>query len=262
MMLGKWLKAVGHRWVDPIVAWWRGRGYRAALKGLADGEYMVKMDVPYVPQFASRELIYDYIHLNYDGKNDPKWESFGSENVEDYAFWSHRVCALACLKMAIGAYQGDTSSPSLWELVQEGLELGGYRLRDEEGNWIDEGWYVAAQVKLAERYGLKMIGHSYASPLGICKAIRDGYLVAATVTPELGERVPQSRRYGGHLVMVVGFRWKNGKPTAYCVHNPSGRYVELQEKAWIGAKRFRQSYAYRFATYEKAADVSRLQIDK
>lgn len=244
------LKIEIHRRVDPMVAWWRGRGYQTTLKDLDDGEYLVPFDVPYVPQFASRELIYDYIHLNYDGKNDPKWEGFGSDNAEDYAFWSHRVCALACLKMAIEAYGQSESTPNLWTLVQEGLKLDGYLLKDEQGRWIDEGWYVAAQIKLAEAYRLKMTGYPYTSPFGICKAIHEGCLVAATVTPELGERIPQSKRYGGHLVMVIGFRWENGKPIAYCVHNPSGRYQELQESAWVTATRFHQSYAYRFATYE------------
>ena len=121
----------------------------------------------------------------------------------------------------------------------------------KHGNWVDEGWYVSAQVKLAQQYGLQLTGHSYASPLGICHYLHQDKLVAATVSPEIGERVPQSRRYSGHLVLVTGFRWKNGQPTALRINNPSGRYPELQADAWIPLAHFKQFYAYRFAVYER-----------
>jgi hypothetical protein len=244
------LKNELHRWLDPLIARRNVRSQRQALGDLPDGEYRVPFEVPYVPQFASREYINDYIHHGYDGSQDPNWQTFGTEKAEDYALWAPRVCALACLKMAIAAYSDD-QSPTLWQLVQEGLELGGYTLHDEQGRWLDEGWYVAAQIVLAKRYGLQMQGYSYASPLGICQHIRAGRLVAATVTPELGERQPKTRRYAGHLVVVFGFRWQKGQPTHYLLHNPSGRYPELQSDAWIPARRFHRSYAYRFATYEK-----------
>ncbi len=243
------IKAELHRWLDPLLAWRSGRGARRILAGLADGEYVVPLDVPYVPQFASPSLINDYIHNGYAGKQDPNWADFGASDSADYAFWAPRVCALACLKMAIAAHEQDT--PTLWQLVQEGLALDGYRVRDEQGRWLDEGWYVAAQIKLAARYGLQMTGYSYASPLEICQRIHEGHLVAATVSPELGERQSLIRRYGGHLVLVLGFRWQAGRPTAYQVHNPSGRYAELQANAWISARRFRQSYAYRYAVLKK-----------
>lgn len=250
-LLRQKLKTELHRWLDPLIAMRNERPVRKTLANLTDGEYRLPFDVPYVAQFASPERINDYIHHQYDGTQDPQWQTFGAENAEDYVFWAQRVCALACLKMAVMGYQSHDPAPTLWQLVQEGLALDGYRLRDAEGRWIDEGWYVQAQVKLANRYGLVMEGHSYASLLGICRSILDGKLVAATVTPELGERVAQTRRYAGHLVLVTGFRWKHGKPIAFRVHNPSGRYPELQADAWISAKRFRQSYAYRYATLKR-----------
>jgi hypothetical protein len=134
--------------------------------------------------------------------------------------------------------------------VQRGLEHQGYVVHDEHGNWKDEGWYVQAQVKLAADYKLTMRGYSYAAPLGMCRHIQEKKLVAAAVTPELGERHALSRRYGGHLVIVLGFRWQNRQPSHYLVHNPSGRYPELQAHAWIPAHRFRRSFAYRYATFE------------
>ncbi len=240
------LKTELHRWLDPLLAWRSGRIARRNLANLPDAEYRVPVTVPYVSQFASPDLVNDYIHHHYNGTHDPNWKAFGAPTSEDYAFWAPRVCALACLKMAIMAYQ--TADPTLWQLVQRGLEYDGYRLRDEQGRWIDEGWYVQAQVRLAADYGLEMTGYSYASPLAICQHIRQGYLVAATVTPEIGERAPQTKRYAGHLVLVLGFRWQQGAVDSYCLHNPSGRYPELRKEAWVTASHFKKSFAFRYAT--------------
>lgn len=239
-----------HRWLDPLFAWPSHRAARRALADLPDGDYQVPFAVPYVPQFASAEYINDYIHHGYDGTQDPHWRRFGADDPSEYAFWAPRVCALACLQMAMMTHNSQPP-PTMWQLVQEGLEVGGYRLHDEDGRWIDEGWYFPAQMTLAERYGLQMQGYSYQSPLAICPHIREGRLVAVAVSPELGERKPQTNRYGGHLVLVIGFRWANGHPVAYQVHNPSGRYPELQAGAWIPASRFQQHYAYRFSTLVK-----------
>jgi hypothetical protein len=130
--------------------------------------------------------------------------------------------------------------------VVAGLEINGYSAGDGQGDRTDEGWYYHAQVHLAERYGLEAVGRSYISPLTICEYLRDGWLVAAVVSPELGERQPSHRRYGGHLVLVYGFAWKNGRPTHYSLHNPSGRYPELQAAAAVPAKRFNALFAHRF----------------
>lgn len=245
------LKTELHRFLDPVLARPSQRAAQTTLRALADGDYQVPFTVPYVSQFASPELINDYIHRGYDGTQDPNWQRFGADNPQDYAFWAPRVCALACLQMAIMAAVPQLPLPTLWELVQQGLALEGYRLHDDQGRWIDEGWYFQAQVRLAERYGLQMEGYSYQTPLAICQHIHQGRLVAATVSPELGERQPQSRRYGGHLVLVIGFRWAKGRPLAYQVHNPSGRYAELQAGAWIPAPRFHQHYVFRFSTLVK-----------
>lgn len=242
------LKKEFHRTVDPLLVWRQEQQDRACLRGLADGEYRVPLAVPYVPQFASPELIHAYIHEQFDGRADPAWASFGAADPADYVFWSRRVCALAVIRMALAAYQRDPL-PTLWELTQQGLAYQGYRVHDEQGRRIDEGWYFHAQAKIAADYGLSLTGFSYASVVGICRHILEGRLVSANVTPELGERVPLSRRFGGHAVLVHGFRWHNGSPTHFILHNPSGRYPELQADALIPAVRFRQSFAYRYAVF-------------
>src|SRR4051794_548077 len=89
-----------HRLLDPILS--MRNHFRAAqqLRSLPDGEYSVPVDVPYVAQFASPDLIYRYIHDGLHGKDDPNWQAFGAPDVDDYTFWAHRACAIACVKMA------------------------------------------------------------------------------------------------------------------------------------------------------------------
>lgn len=238
-----------HRALDPLVAWHTGQRERAGLRHLSDGVYRVPIEVPYVPQFASPELIADYIHHGYDGRHDPLWQNFGADDPSDYAFWAHRVCALAVIKMAAAAFDPH-QQPTLWEMVELGLGLNGYQVYDARGRLIDHGWHFPAQVALAERYGLKMRGYSYAPIEGICRPILEGKLVSVTVSPELGERQPRSRRYGGHVVLVYGFEWRAGSLKNLLLHNPSGRYPELQADACLPLDRFKQHYAYRFATLE------------
>jgi hypothetical protein len=248
-------KSALHPLIDPLLSLPDQRQAESVLAALPDGIYRAPIDVPYYPQFASPDRIYDYIHHNYDGTTDPNWQSFGTPEPGEYAFWAPRICALAVLKMAIEAFYPDRQ-PSLWQLVQEGLAVKGYTVRDEQGRWIDQGWYVHAQIHLAQLYGLQTEARSYISPLRICDYIQRGWLVAASVTPELGERQPSGRRYGGHVVLVHGFEWKQGQLMALHLHNPSGRFAELQANAEILAQRFRTCFAHRLIALNKKSGGS------
>jgi hypothetical protein len=243
-----------HHLIDPVGS--LPNRFRAArqLRDLPDGDYAVPVEVPYVAQFASPTLINAYIHQHLHGRDDPNWRSFGADDVEQYTFWAHRACAIACVKMAIDAYHA-AEPRSMWQLVEEGLALGGYRIHDEHGTFVDEGWFYPALVALAERYKLQVRGRAYASVLDICAAIRDGWIVAAAVTPELGER-GSLRRYDGHFVMVYGFQWQHGRCISLHLHNPSGRYPELQANANIPIQRFGAAFAHRFIAFRFKADLS------
>lgn len=245
------IKAALHPRLDPLLSWPDGWRARRALASIPDGDYHATVSVPYVAQFASPERIADYIHHGYDGTQDSRWAEFGADDPADYAFWAPRVCALAVLKMAVQAFFPERQ-PSLWELVQRGLAAQGYTVRAADGTWVDEGWYVHAQLKLARQFGLRAAPRGYVSPLSVCRHIHAGWLVAASVSPELGERDPDLRRYGGHLVLVYGFTWRAGRPVTYHLHNPSGRFPELQARAAIPAARFHACFAHRLIALRPA----------
>lgn len=239
-----------HRLTDPVRSLpnhWRAT---RCLRDLPDGEYhaLPDHDVPYVPQFASPDLIDAYIHQGLHGRDDPNWQAFGVRDADTYTFWAHRACAIACLKMAVDAFGTVTPQRTMWELVEEGITLGGYRTHDEVGGFVDEGWFYPALVTLGERYGLQVSGMGYASLLDVCVAIRDGWLVAPAVTPEIGEHA-RLRQYDGHFVLTYAFRWQKGRPVTFTLHNPSGRAADLQAGATLPAERFGAAFAHRYMAF-------------
>lgn len=256
--LARRLKNLAHRCVDPLLAWPDTRRNRLLLRDLPDGTVRVPVEVPYVPQFASPDLIHDYIHAGLHGRDDPAWASFGAPDADTYDFWARRVCALACLKMAAGAFSA-TPLPTLWQLVEAGLAYGGYQAYDESGRLVDNGWLPHAIRRLAHDHGLQTLARSYVSVLEICHLVHAGWLVVPTVTPELGEYSPLRRpgpllRYGGHNVLVYGFIWRAGRCEHLLLHNPSGRVAALQAGASIPAARFRRAFAHRLLAFRPAAD--------
>src|SRR5258706_9988504 len=162
-----------HRLLDPLLSIPNRRRAAQHLSQLPDGDYSIP-NVPYVAQFATPELINSYIHEQLHGRDDPNWQSFGSDDVDAYTFWAHRACAIACVKMAVDAFS--SSAPrSMWELVEQGLALDGYRTHDVSGNFVDEGWFYPALIKLAAQHGLETYGMAYASTLDVCAAVQAGW---------------------------------------------------------------------------------------
>jgi hypothetical protein len=244
-----------HRWLDPLLSYpnaWRAQG---RLRGLPDGDYRTSADVPFVPQFATPALINDYIHHSLHGRSDPNWAAFGAPDPDTYTFWAHRNCAIACLKMAVDGF-GSAAPETLWQLTEAGVALGGYIVRDAAGAFVDVGWLYEPLLALAAARGLRAEGMAYASITDLCAAVLAGHVVAAAVTPELGEP-PTSphyriRRYDGHFVLVFGFRWVGDRATHFWMHNPSGRTGAMQAAVLIPVRRFRRAFAHRFIAFARA----------
>ncbi|HWS82868.1 MAG TPA: C39 family peptidase [Ktedonobacteraceae bacterium] len=225
------------------------------LSSLSPGWYRFPKKLPYYAQFASPELIYAYVHENFDGRNDPRWRDYGTEDVEEYLFWHRRACGIACLKMCLEALTTQPQFPTMIELIRKGVDLGGYIVHNEQGEFVDFGWYYQPLVKLGEDYGLH--GHVCRTLTTdeMCTYLAAGSLVIASVSYEIGERdadMPITKR-GGHLVLVHGFEWSEQGCQALLVHNPSGRFSDLQANAVIPFDRFSEAFAGRGFVFESSS---------
>ena len=210
------------------------------------GRYCFPGKISYSAQFASPELIYSYCHEHFDGRQDPRWREFGTEDVEEYCFWCFRSCSIACLKMCIETLARPKQPPSMIELIQQGLAAGGYIIHNEQGELVNFGWIYQPLVKVGQSYGIKGQVYKTLSIENICSLLLTGALVIASVSDEIGERndTPITHK-GGHVVLVHGFEWSNQECQTLLLHNSSGRFPELQENAVIPYDRFAAAFAGR-----------------
>lgn len=247
-----------HRQFDPWLALRARQRAARALRQLPDGDYL-NVTPPYIAQFATPSRINEYIHNHLHGRDDPNWPSFGASDPDEYTFWAHRACAIACVKMAADAFATAPLS-SMWEWIQAGRDLGGYITYTPDGRFVDQGWLYAPLAALANERGLVVEGMAYASLLNVCAAIRQGWLVAVAVTPEIGEpsfrqgRLP--RRYDGHFILAYGFSWKQGRLAALHFHNPSGRSTDLQAHVVMPTRLLQRAFAHRYIAFRPQVAAS------
>ncbi|KKQ94444.1 MAG: hypothetical protein UT66_C0017G0007 [candidate division CPR2 bacterium GW2011_GWC1_39_9] len=213
------------------------------LSTLKDGDYFVDGDVPYQCQFASPELVKDILEKKLSATDDPKWKDFGYKTKKDYEFWSLRLCGIASLKMILDYYKL-TNNKKVAELTNEGVELGGYVIYDNKGNLEDKGWFYKPLVELGKKYGLKGYSSSYLSANHLCSLIFTNKLVIASVNPCIirFDKLKGSESPGGHLVVVFGFKIKDGRLVGFYINNPSGKKDETRVKVYIPINTFKNAF--------------------
>ena len=73
--------------------------------------------IPYACQFASRELVRDFLEEGRPLESDPAWQTYGAQSPAEYAHWALRSCGVVCVKMAVEGLAGLTPRPVM-EWVQ------------------------------------------------------------------------------------------------------------------------------------------------
>ncbi len=220
------------------------------LSNLPSGDYYVNPIPSYIAQFASRELVSDILDKKISSDDDPNWKSFGFKSIEDYSFWTQRLCGLICIKMIINTINSN-SDETIAKLTEKAVNLGGYKVYDELGNFIDKGWYYAPLIELVKDYGFNGDVCSSLSEKDLCINVLENTFSIASVHPGVirfdMEKCPFNKK-GGHLVLVIGFRWSGKECLGFIIHNPSGRKNSTQENAFIPIKQFRSAFASRGLT--------------
>lgn len=214
-----------------------------SLRKLSNGDYKVLNSVKYYCQFASPELVEDILEKRISAQEDPRWREFGFETAEEYAFWSWRACGIICLKMIIDTV--GNSNEKVKDLLERGIELGGYVSHDKNGKLVDKGWYYRALIKLAGKYGFLGKIFSHLSVQNICREILSKHFVIASVDPGLIRFDEVESQYkGGHVVLVYGFKWEHKSCVGFYLHNPSGKSEETK-KAFVPIDVFKKAFAER-----------------
>ncbi|MCG0285028.1 C39 family peptidase [Streptomyces sp. PSAA01] len=187
--------------------------------------------VPYYAQWESAALVPDIIAGTRSAADDPLWQKSGAASREEYAFWSWRLCGMACLRMALEHWCG--TAPPAVTLAEECVEAGAYVRHPDR---VDGLIYAPFAAYARRRWGLFAESRPRLPAEELPEHLAAGRLAMLSVHPSLRTLDPRPPHRGGHLVLAVG-----ATPDHLLVHNPSGfpdgsqRFAEVP---WTDLGRF------------------------
>jgi hypothetical protein len=197
--------------------------------------------IPYSMQIASPGLAEAVFSETLDPSRDPRWAESGAADPQEYAYWTLRACGVVCVKMCVEAFGKPTRSWVAW--AKEGVRRGAYLIKTHNGKTEELGWLHSGLAEMLAGEGLFAQARS-ADLTTIAANLRAGRLVIASVSYQLGTRLPVTRK-NGHLVVVSGADLEDGTAVRLEILNPSARYPDLQGRALIPAERFSQAFSGR-----------------
>jgi len=183
--------------------------------------------VPYFSQYESRELV-----------DDPKWKQSGAKTKDEYAYWSHNSCGMACLKMIL-KYKLNKEIPIV-TLAKKCTEYGGYISKKDEAEGL---FYEPFCLFVKEEFNINASVAPFLTLKRILFEISKNNLVITSAHPDIRDRNnPKPKGSGGHLVLITGYDLKKKTIT---IHNPSGSYQKSQEHYEMSFKEFKKFFAER-----------------
>jgi hypothetical protein len=204
----------------------------------------VPYSISYACQFASPDLVREFVNRQRDLLTDPCWADYGASTPAEYAHWAMRSCGVVCVKMVVEGMM-DLPPRTVMDWVNEGLSIDGYLTEIRRDRPVEVGWKHVALADLARAYGCSADLVSGISLDDIANHIRHNRTLILSVTSELGEDAPITRK-NGHLIVVYGVvLGDTGSVETLIAHNPSGRRSEMQAGAHIGAARFLEGFSGR-----------------
>ncbi|MDQ2845923.1 MAG: hypothetical protein M3Y77_06160 [Actinomycetota bacterium] len=191
--------------------------------------------IPYVCQWASPDLVRNFLNRTVPVRADPRWAASGAESLEQYEFWSRRACGLACLAMLLGP---DTC-PGVVALAVQAEAQGAFVV---DGDTV-QGLLYRPFARWVERdFGLELDIIEDDNVEALAQRVSSGQPFIASVHPSIREASPAHRppARGGHLVLVHG-----SDETSLVLHNPSGDRPSTQHDVVISREHFQRYYAGR-----------------
>lgn len=172
------------------------------------------------------------------------WKQFGAKDESEYEYWWQEACGIVSLRMIMDALQPETASKqeTVYSQIMDAIAGGAYLQKVVDGKTIPIGWIHDALANIARKRDIK--GYSVQLTLpAICQAILSDKLVMASVyrpfSRFIDENAPR-KKAGGHLVVISGFTWKDGKCTGFFVGDP---YDTKTRKEPVDASLFEDIYS-------------------
>ncbi|MFE7122520.1 C39 family peptidase [Streptomyces sp. NPDC057654] len=177
-----------------------------------DAPRAIRRPVPYYAQWESRDLVPAIIAGDLRAADDPLWQKSGAATAEEYAFWSWRMCGMACLRMALDHWRG--GAPPSVTLAEECREAGAYVRHADR---VDGLIYAPFAAYARRRWDLFAESRPELSAAAVRDELAAGRLVMLSVHPSIRTPGARPETRGGHLVLAVG-----ADDERLLIHNPSG----------------------------------------
>ncbi len=152
------------------------------------------------------------------------WSRLGFTSRDDAEYWQKSCCGILCLQMT---FEFLLHRDVLFQdLLQTGLRLHAYT--------DQHGWSHQGLCAIATEYGCL----AAAKPVGVEElraAIDQNRLPIVSIkwalqnTKTLKEQLFFWKKYGGHLAVVVGYRFDHGVVTHLYLHHTS----KIEEQNWV-----------------------------
>lgn len=152
------------------------------------------------------------------------WKEFGAHDNAEYEYWWQEACGIVSLRIILDALDpsGATTQKPIFAQIQDAIKQGAYFQKTENSTTVRIGWIHGKLIELGNERNVQ--GRSLKlSTEGICYALKSGKLVMASVyrpfSRFIDEDVPR-KKAGGHLVVIRGYEWKDGRCTGLFVADP------------------------------------------
>ncbi|WP_310963890.1 hypothetical protein [Nocardioides terrisoli] len=163
------------------------------------------------------------------------WARYGYRSLEEYLFWSRKVCGLACLQSLLHGWTDVRLS--MGELLDRALDWECYVV--EPSGRVHGLVYRPFMAWVRSEFGFdcRLVEHT-----PICASssqVRPGQVLIASVSPEIRDPDTRQPHRGGHLVLVHGI-----DDGVVLFHNPSG-YSHNSDSASLRVEEFQRFHADR-----------------
>lgn len=221
--------------------------YRKQLPSYS-GTYTISPRPPYISQFIG--IYHASITIDTPLTDTKQIKAFGAKDSKEFTFWTWRDCGIACVKMMLEA-KGKAKDKTLMELTNEGIQLGGYILYENDV-FVDKGWFHHSLVALLKKYGIQAQMKKWQTIESVAKDILENKLVMLSVfvpgrrfIKEDGSFEPKpNAKWGGHLLLATGVKMIGKEITGVSVHDPRG-LEKYQKDTFVSKEAFNTIFTSR-----------------